>query len=73
MHLIVCGVASYYRLACTMSHEERIRDLCERVIAAQDEAEISALADELRWVLHERVEELRSHLPVLSRMMGEAA
>jgi hypothetical protein len=39
--------------------EQRIRELCSRLLAAQDEAEFHALARQLREALHQKIEQLR--------------
>jgi len=44
------------------SFEDRVMDLCSRTVAAEDDKEIQQLATELRQILHERIEELRSRL-----------
>jgi hypothetical protein len=37
-------------------------ELCSRAVSAEDEEEVRQLAEELRQILHERIEELRSRL-----------
>jgi len=44
------------------SFEDRVMDLCSRTVAAEDDKEIQQLAAELRQILHERIEQLRSRL-----------
>ena len=44
------------------SFEDRVMDLCSRTVAAEDDKEIQQLATELRQILHQRIEELRSSL-----------
>ncbi len=45
-----------------MRFEERVALLCAQALAASDDAEIRTVMEELRLVLHQRVEELRSGL-----------
>lgn len=45
-----------------MKFEERVALLCARALAASDDAEIHTVMEELRLVLHQRVEELRTGL-----------
>jgi len=44
------------------SFEDQVMDLCSRTVAAEDDKEIQQLAAELRQILHERIEQLRSRL-----------
>ena len=45
--------------------EGRIRELCENIIACQDDAQAIVLAQELRSALHQRIEELRIKVAAL--------
>jgi hypothetical protein len=44
------------------SQENRVMDLCLRAVSAEDDEEVRRLATELRQILHERIEQLRSRL-----------
>jgi hypothetical protein len=51
-----------------MQTEDEIRDLCKRLIASEDEAQIRFLANRLRALIHQAVEDARSQaacLPML--------
>lgn len=57
-----------------MSVESRIRDLCEQVIACEDEVQCVKLIGELKAALHEHVQRVRGTLldfPHLDRLMTE--
>ena len=47
--------------------EGRIRELCEHIIACQDDTEAITLAQELRVALHQRIEELRTQVVALPK------
>jgi hypothetical protein len=42
--------------------ENRAFELCSRAVSAEDDEEVRQLAEELRQILHERIEQLRSRL-----------
>ena len=42
--------------------EERIRQLCKQVVACKTEAEAEELAQQLKALLHDRIEQLRGNL-----------
>jgi hypothetical protein len=44
------------------SFENRVLGLCSRAVSAEDDEEVRQLAEELRQILHERIEQLRSRL-----------
>ena len=44
------------------SFENRVIELCSLAVSAEDDEEVRQLAEELRQILHERIEELRSRL-----------
>ena len=46
-----------------MRFEEEVMFLCAQAIAVQDEAAVRKILEELRLVLHRRIEHLRSNLP----------
>jgi hypothetical protein len=48
------------------------RQLCERLLACQDDREALALAEELRQALRSRMEKVRGDLIVLPPMGSEA-
>jgi hypothetical protein len=48
--------------------EDKIRSLCSKIVAANEDADILAMVTELRQALHERVEQIRAKMrsyPVL--------
>ena len=47
------------------SDPERLRELCARLLACQDEEAAIGLAEQLRNALHEQVEKLREQLKIL--------
>jgi hypothetical protein len=51
--------------------ENRVMDLCCRAVKAEDDAEVQRLVAELRQVLHERIQQLRSKLVVMSERSSE--
>ena len=51
-----------------MSFEDRIRRLCEDIIACQDENRTIALTEELRNAIHERIELVRSKVVTLPNL-----
>lgn len=55
-----------------MPEEQEIRELCGRLIACDDEAEIRALADRLRWLLHQSIEEARDQVGLLPLIQKKA-
>jgi hypothetical protein len=48
------------------SFENRVIELCSRAVSAEDDEEVRRLAEELRQILHERIEQLRSRLTFTS-------
>lgn len=44
------------------SLENRVMDLCSRAVSAEDDEEVQRLVAELRQILHESIEQLRSRL-----------
>lgn len=46
--------------------EEKVRDLCVRLLAADAPEEFHALADELRDALHEHIEDMRERASQLA-------
>jgi len=44
------------------SFENRVIELRTRAVRAEDDEEVRRLAEELRQILHERIEQLRSRL-----------
>jgi len=38
--------------------ENRVIELCSRAVSAEDDEEVRRLAEELRQILHERIEQL---------------
>jgi hypothetical protein len=48
------------------SFENRVIQLCSRAVSAEDDEEVRRLAEELRLILHERIEQLRSRLVLTS-------
>ena len=48
------------------SFENRVIELCSRTVSAENDEEARQLAEELRQILHERIEEVRSSLAVTS-------
>jgi hypothetical protein len=55
----IVQVSSPFRSRRFMTFEERIRELCGRVIASGSETEAVQLARQLQSLMHERVEELQ--------------
>lgn len=55
-----------------MPFEQEIRELCGRLIACKEEAEIRALADRLRWLLHQSIEEARDQIGILPMIQKKA-
>lgn len=55
-----------------MPVEQEIRDLCGRLIACDDEAEVRVLADRLRWLLHQSIEEARDQIGILPLIQKKA-
>jgi hypothetical protein len=49
-----------------ISFETRVIELCSRAVNAEDDEEVRQLAQELRQILHERIEQLRSRLAFTS-------
>ena len=50
--------------------DEEIRNLCKQLIACRDDAEVHILAERLRQLVHESIQEARSQirvLPILNR------
>jgi hypothetical protein len=45
-----------------ISFENRVIELRSRAVSAEDDEEVHRLAEELRQILHERIEQLRSRL-----------
>jgi hypothetical protein len=45
-----------------ISFENRVIELRSRAVSAEDDEEVHRLAEELRQMLHERIEQLRSRL-----------
>jgi biopolymer transport protein ExbB/TolQ len=45
-----------------ISFENRLIELRSRALSAEDDEEVHRLAEELRQMLHERIEQLRSRL-----------
>ena len=45
-----------------ISFENRVIELRSRTVSAEDDEEVRRLAEELRQILHERIEQLRSRL-----------
>jgi len=45
-----------------ISFENRVIELRSRAVSAEDDEEVRQLAEELRQILHERIEQLRSRL-----------
>jgi hypothetical protein len=45
-----------------ISFENRVIELRSRAVSAEDDEEVRRLAEELRRILHERIEQLRSRL-----------
>jgi hypothetical protein len=45
-----------------ISFENRVIELRSRAVSAEDDEEVRRLAEELRRILHERIEQLRSNL-----------
>jgi hypothetical protein len=53
------------------SFDEQVKELCAKVIACQTEHQAVELLKELRLLLHERIEELRSRvLPLAENPLG---
>ena len=48
------------------SFENRVIELCSLTVSAEDDEEVRQLAEELRQILHERIEELRGRLMLTS-------
>ena len=46
--------------------ENRVIELCSRAVSAEDDEEVRQLAEELRQILHDRIEEVRSSLAFTS-------
>ena len=46
----------------TLTHEDRIRELCSQAVAADDAQELNRILGELRLALHEHTEWLRAML-----------
>lgn len=46
------------------SFENRVIELRSRAMSSEDDEEVRRLAEELRQILHERIEQLRSRLAV---------
>lgn len=44
--------------------EERIKDLCSRLVNSSDPEEIEEIGEQLRSAIHEHVETLRQRLPI---------
>jgi hypothetical protein len=55
------------------SFENRVIELCSRAVSAEDDEEVRELAEELRQILHERIEQLRSRLVFTSIAAGLAS
>jgi hypothetical protein len=55
------------------SFENRVIELCSRAVKAEDDEEVRQLAEELRQILHERVEQLRSRLGVSTSIVSALA
>jgi hypothetical protein len=54
--------------------ENRVIELCSRAVSAEDDEEVRQLAEELRQILHERIEEVRSRLvftPIASVLVSD--
>ena len=45
-----------------ISFENRVIEVRSRAVSAEDDEEVRRLAEELRRILHERIEQLRSKL-----------
>jgi len=54
-----------------MSFERKIRNLCEQIIACNDETEAVVLIRQLQIILHERIEQVRGKLIVLPESDGD--
>ncbi|HEV2396788.1 MAG TPA: hypothetical protein VGS27_07605 [Candidatus Sulfotelmatobacter sp.] len=44
--------------------EQRIKELCARLVSSSDPAEIEEIGEQLRSAIHEHVETLRQRLPI---------
>jgi hypothetical protein len=52
--------------------EDEIRLLCGRLIVSDDPAEIRVLGQQLRWILHQWLQEARSQIRVLPLLNTKA-
>ena len=54
-----------------MPIEDEIRQLCRRLILCDDPAEIRVLGNQLRWILHQSIQEARGQIRVLPLLDAE--
>jgi hypothetical protein len=50
----------------TSTFESRVRELCQQLIDCKTEDEVVELSRQLRELIHERVEQIRNHVILLS-------
>jgi hypothetical protein len=53
-------------MLATSTFEIRVRELCQQLIDCKTESEVVELSRQLRELIHERVEQIRHHVVLLS-------